>query len=139
LCRYSSIRSTHITEEIKKTISTKETEISKAVTSTDRQLAEVETSLGELQLGDAGQDQSQNAEDMTNTVKQIEEERSALESSRKLLEELLSKAKEEAIIRASSESQNRSMQMTFGTLGEGFQIGNNSGPISGINFGGKRA
>ena len=76
---------------------------------------------------------------MANVVKQIEEERSALESSRKLLEELLSKAKEDAILRASSESQNRSMQMTFGTLGEGLQIGNNSGPISGINFGGKRA
>lgn len=99
---------------------------------------EVETSLGELQLGDAGQDQSQNAEDMANMVKQIEEERSALESSRTLLEELLSKAKE-AILRVSSESQNHSMQMTFGTLGEGFQIGNNCGPISGINFGGKRA
>src|SRR5438045_721892 len=95
LCRCSSIRSTHITEEIRKTISTKETEISTAVTSTDRQLAEAETSLGELQLSDAGQEQNQNAEDMANAVKQIEAERSALDSSRKLLEELLSKAKEE--------------------------------------------
>jgi hypothetical protein len=134
LCRYSSIRSTHITEEIKKTISTKETEISKAVASTDRQLAEVEISLGELQLGDAGQEQNQNAEDMANTVKQIEAERSALDSSRKLLEELLSKAKEEAILRAASERQNRSTHMTFGNQGKGFQIGTNNAPISGFNF-----
>jgi hypothetical protein len=134
LCRYSSIRSTHITEEIKKTISTKETEISTAVTSTDRQLAEVETSLGELQLGDAGQEQNQNAEDMANTVKQIEAERSALDSSRKLLEELLSKAKEEAILRAASERQSRSTHMTFGNQGKGFQIGTNNAPISGFSF-----
>ena len=52
--------------------------------STDRQLAEAETSLGELQLSDAGQEQNQNAEDMANAVKQIEAERSALDSSRKL-------------------------------------------------------
>jgi methyl-accepting chemotaxis protein len=134
LCRYSSIRSTHITEEIKKTISTKETEISTAVTSTDRQLAEVETRLGELQLGDAAQEQNQNAEDMANTVKQIEAERSALDSSRKLLEELLSKAKEEAILRAASERQNRSTHMSFGNQGKGFQIGTNNAPISGFNF-----
>lgn len=134
MCRYSSIRSTHITEEIKKTISTKETEISTAVTSTDRQLAEVETSLGELQLGDAGQEQNQNAEDMANTVKQIEAERSALDSSRKLLEELLLKAKAETILRAASECQNRSTHMTFGNQGKGFQIGTNNAPISGFNF-----
>ena len=134
LCRYSSIRSTHITEEIKKTISTKETEISKAVTSTDRQLAEVETNIEELQLGDAGQEQNQNAEDMINTVKQIEAERSALNSSRKLLEELLSKAKEEAILRAASERENRSTHITFGNQGKGFQIGTNNAPISGFNF-----
>jgi DNA-binding transcriptional regulator GbsR (MarR family) len=94
----------------------------------------VETSLGEFHHGIAGQEQSQNAEDMADTVKQIEQERSALDSSRKLLEELLSKAKEEAIVRAVSESQNRSTHITFGNQGKGFQIGINNGPISGINF-----
>jgi hypothetical protein len=104
------------------------------VTSTDRQLAEVETSLGELQLSDAGQEQNQDAEDMAHTVKQIEAERSALDSSRKLLEELLSKAKEQAILRAASERRNRSTHITFGNQGKGFQIGTNNAPISGFNF-----
>lgn len=89
LYRYNSIRSTYVTEEIKKTVSTKQAEISTAISSTDRQLADVETSLGELHLGGASQDKIQNAEDMANTVKQIEEERRALDSTRKLLEELL--------------------------------------------------
>jgi hypothetical protein len=70
LCGYSSIRSTNITEGIKKTISTKEAEISKAISSTDRQLAEVETSLEELRLDGASEGQSQNVEDMANRVKQ---------------------------------------------------------------------
>jgi hypothetical protein len=110
-------------------------EISEAITSTDKQLAEVTNGLGELQPSGAGQGQSQNIEDMANTIKQIEEERSGLDSSRKLLDELLSKAKEEAISKAASEGQNRSTHVTFGNLGKGFQIGTSNAPIHGINFG----
>lgn len=133
-CRYSSIRSTNVTEDIKKAISTKEEEVSKAITSTNRQLAEVETSLRELHLRSASEEESRNAEDMTNTVEQIEEERNALNSSRKLLEELLSRTKEEAIVKAASEIQSRSMHMSFGNLGQGIQIGINHAPISGLHF-----
>jgi hypothetical protein len=71
---------------------------------------------------------------MTNTVEQIEEERDALISSRKLLEELLSRTKEEAIVKAASEIQSRSMHISFGNLGEGIQIGINHAPISGLHF-----
>lgn len=134
MCRYSSIRSTHISEEIKKTISTKEAEISRAITSTDAQLAEVKTSLGEIHLSGAGEEQSDDAEDMANTAKQIEAERSALCSSRHLLEELLSKAKVEALLKATSESQNCSTHITFGNQGKGFQIGTNNAAISGFHF-----
>jgi hypothetical protein len=134
LCRYSSIRSTNITEEIKKAISTKEAEISKAISSTDMQLADVETSLGEIHLGRTGEERGQNVEDTANTVKQIEEERGGLDSSRKLLEELLSRAKEAATLKEASEIQSRSTHITFGSLGKGFQIGTNNAAISGIHF-----
>jgi hypothetical protein len=36
--RYSSVRHTHITEEIKKTISAKQAEVQDAITTADRQL-----------------------------------------------------------------------------------------------------
>jgi hypothetical protein len=49
------------------------------------QLAGVETSLEELNLRGAGEEQSHDPEDMANTVKQIKEERGALSSSRQLL------------------------------------------------------
>jgi hypothetical protein len=98
------------------------------------QLAEVETSLGELHIGGTGEEWSQDAEDMTNTVNKIEEERSAINSSRKLLEELLSIAKEEAIFKAASENQSRSTHVTLGNQGKGFQIGTNNAAISGFHF-----
>jgi len=137
LHRYCSIRHTYITEEIKKTISTKEAEISKAITSTDAQLAEVESALGEIRLTDSANNQSQDKQDITNAVKQIEEERAALDCSRELLKELLSKAREDVIARAARESQDRSTRVTFGNKNSGFQAGIINGSISGISFGGK--
>jgi hypothetical protein len=139
LCRYSSIRHTHITEEIKKTILVKEAEITGAIAATDKQLTEVESTLGELRLIDASQEEAQNAEDKDKALKRIKEEQIALDSSRILLQELLSKAREEVVSRAASESQNRLTQVTFGNRNAGVQIGISNGPISGISFGGKGA
>jgi len=139
LCRYSSIRHTHITEEIKKTISVKEAEITGAIAATDKQLTEVESTLGELRLTDASQEGVQNVEDKEKALEQIKEEQIALDSSRILLQELLSKAREEVVSRAASESQNRLTQVTFGNRNAGVQIGISNGPISGISFGGKGA
>ena len=134
MCRYSSIRSANITEQIKKTISTKEAEISTAISSTDMQLAAVETGLEEVRLDDASEDRIQDPEDIANTVKQIEEERNALDLSRKLLEELLSRVSEEALFKAARETQSHSTHVAFGNLQKGFQIGTNNGPISGVQF-----
>jgi len=112
-------------------------EISKAITSTNTQLAEVESTLGEIRLTNSTHEQGQNEEDATNAVKQIEEERTALGCLRKLLEELLSKARQDVIARAASEGQKRSTEVTFGSNNSGFQAGIINGPIGGISFGGK--
>jgi hypothetical protein len=47
-----------LAEEIKKTISTTEAEISKAMSSSDRQRAEVKPSLEEVRLNDASEEPS---------------------------------------------------------------------------------
>jgi hypothetical protein len=134
MCRYNSIRSGNITEQIKTSISARETEISTAMSSTDMQLAAVETGLEQVRLDDGSADRIQDAEDATNTVKQIVEERNALASSRKLLEELLGRVSEDAIAKAASEMQTSSTQITFGNLERGFQIGTNNATISDIHF-----
>jgi hypothetical protein len=99
----------------------------------------VESTLGELRVTDAAQEGIQNAEDKDKALEQIKEEQIALDYSRKLLQELLSKAREEVISKAASESQNRSTQVTFGNQNAGLQIGISNGPISGLTFGGKGA
>ena len=134
MLRYSSIRTTGITKEIKEAILTKETETSKAVISTDKQLTEVENNLENLQLDNTQQNCNQNAESTDTAIQQVEQERSFLNLSRKLLEELLLKIRDEAGMRVTNEGQDHSTHTTFGNLGKGFQIVTNNGPISGFNF-----
>jgi hypothetical protein len=105
LHRYSSIRHTHITEEIRKTIVVREEEVSSAITLTDTQLDVVERNLGEIRLRETGRRQGQDEEDVRNAVQQMEEERAALDCLRKLLETLLPKAREDAVVEAASKSQ----------------------------------
>jgi len=134
---YSSIRHTHITEEIKETILTKQTEITSAIGTTDTQLVEAGKRLEELNAAGDNQVKADSTENRADVLKQIEEELKALSASRKLLGELLLKAQEDAVVKAAKESQTRSTTVTFGTQNSGFQIGMSYGPISGISFGGK--
>lgn len=136
-CRYSSLHHTQITEEVKKTISTKQAEISRAISATDRQVAEVESTLRELDLTAANPERVQNTEDKDNAIEQIEVERAGLDSSQKLLQQLLSMTAEEAITKAASKAQAGSTTVTFGNQNSGVQIGVSHAPISGIYFGGK--
>jgi hypothetical protein len=135
--RYSSIRHTHITEEIKKTISTKQTEIKSAITTADKQLIVLENRLKELNLSSDDQEAAGSTESKAEALQQLEEERKALSASRKVLDELLSKSKEEAVAKAAAENQSRSTTVIFGNQNSGFQAGSINGPVSGINFGGK--
>jgi hypothetical protein len=59
-----------------------------------------------------------------------------VETSQKLLKELLSKSQEEAIAKAAG-NQSGSIIVTFGAQNFGFQAGNINGGVSGITFGGK--
>jgi len=115
--RYSSVRTSHITEEIKKTISTKQAEVKDAITTADKQLGP--------------------KENKTEALRQLEEERKALDISRKLLDELLSKSQEEAVAKAAAYNQSSSNTVTFGDGNSGFQAGTINGGVSGITFGGK--
>jgi len=135
--RYSSIRHTHITEEIKKTISTKQTEIEGAITTADRQLIVLESRLEELNLSSDDQEATGSTESNAEALQQLEEEREALNASRKVLDELLSKSKEEAVAKAAAENQSHSTTATFGNQNSGFQAGSIYGSVSKISFGGK--
>lgn len=92
-CRHSSIRHSGITTEIRNQISTSEVQIAAAIKVSDGRMAEIEKRLTEVSLKDAGQESGE-ATDKSEAVKQIEEEGKALSQSRKILEALLAKTKE---------------------------------------------
>jgi hypothetical protein len=69
-------------------------------------------------------------------LRQLEEGRKAVNASRKLLEELLSKSQEEAVAKA-ARNQSHSTTVTFGNQNSGLQVGTINGGVSGIKFGGK--
>ncbi|KAL8629775.1 hypothetical protein Q9189_004509 [Teloschistes chrysophthalmus] len=141
-----SIRHTHITEEIKKTISAKQTEIESAIITADKQLIVLENNLEELSLSNSDEDPEEAAAESTQSntealQQQLEEERKALNASRKVLEELLSKSTEEAIAKAAAAKNpshySATTTTTFGNQNSGFQAGSIHGLVSGLSFGGK--
>jgi hypothetical protein len=135
--RHSSIRQNNSTEEIKKTISIRQTEITDAIGATDEQLAEVRKRLDDLNVVGDIQKEVESMDSKGDTQMQIEEEHKALNTSRKLLDELLLKAREDAVEEAAIKNHNGSTQVTFGSQNSGFQIGISYGSISGITFGTK--
>ena len=132
--RYSSVRHSHITEEIKKTISTKRTEVKGAITTADRQLVVLENKLEELNLSSDDEEAAGSREGKTEALRQLEEESKGVKASQKLLNELLSKSQEETVAKAAG-NQSGPTTVMFGAQNSGFQAGNINGGVSGITFG----
>jgi hypothetical protein len=126
-----------MTEEIKRTISAKQTEIRGAISAADEQLVSLSSRVEELNLKTDDQEQADGTESKTEALRQLEEERKALNASRTLLDELLSKSQEETVAKDAAKDRNGSTIVTFGSQNSGFQAGIINGPISGISFGGK--
>ncbi|ORY66126.1 uncharacterized protein BCR38DRAFT_429299 [Pseudomassariella vexata] len=134
---YSSVRHSHITEEILNTISMRRNEITRAVVAADDQMVALRNRREELNLDSVDREQAEGTESKAEALQQVEEQCEALNLSRKLLDELLTKSREEAIIKSSTESQSRSNTVTFGSQNSGFQSGIMYGSVSGISFAGK--
>lgn len=136
--RCSSIRGQRVTEELKAAITDKEKNITDSITNTDQQLATVDTHLQQLRsTEDRGQDTNGTVdEDEAGMRRVIGEEQAMLRVLLALLEGLKVKTQEEAK-RMTVEEQKQSTHITFGDNNSGFQLGANSGSISGFTFGGR--
>jgi hypothetical protein len=126
-----------MTEEIKKTISTNQNDVKGAITTADRQLVVLESKLEELNVSSDDDEAAEAKEGKAEALRQLEEERNAISVSRKLLDELLSKAQEEAVAQAAAGNKSGSTTVTFGADNRGFQAGTISGAVSGLTFGSK--
>jgi membrane-bound lytic murein transglycosylase B len=114
-------------------------EIKGAVTTTDKQLVVLESKLEELNLSSDDDEEAGPKEGKAEAMQQLEEERKALQVSRALLDELLSKAQEEAVAKAAAKSPDSSTTVTatFGNQNSDQQAGVINGGVHGAVFGGK--
>jgi hypothetical protein len=103
-------------------------------TTADKQLVVLESKLAGISLSDYDDDAAAPAEGKVEALRQLEEERKALDASRKLLDELLAKSQEEAIATAAG-NQSYSTMATFGNNNSGFQAGTSGGGVSVLTFG----
>jgi hypothetical protein len=76
----TSVRNTYITEEIKKTISTKQDEVKGAITTADKQLIVLENKVKEMNLSD-DEEVATPAEGKTEALRQLEEEFKGVKAS----------------------------------------------------------
>lgn len=113
-------------------------EVKSAATATNKQLVVLESRVEELNLSSDDEQEAGPKEGKSEVLQQLEEERKALEASRTLLDELLSKAQEEAVARAAAKSPDSSStvwNVTFGKQNSGQQLGVVNGGVHGTVFG----
>lgn len=95
---------------------TKETEIAGAVVARDKQMMDVENRLQEVSIADPTQEGDEAAEEKAKVFQQINEERAALNASRKVLEGLLSKTQERTGISITNVRMSRGGQVLSGLI-----------------------
>lgn len=136
------MRHSHITEDIRKTISEKQDEVQGVITATDKQLIVLDNKLKELSLSsDDDEDADEPDDDKAKALQQHEEERKAVAASRRLLDALLARAQEEAVAKAAAKDQASSTtvgNVTFGNQNSGLAAAVINGGVHGAVFGGRR-
>lgn len=104
------------------------------MTAANKQLVVLESKLEELNLSSDDEEAAAPKEGKIEALRQFEEERKAVHASQRLLDELLSKAQENAVAKAAAKNQGSSttvISVTFGNQNSGQQAGVING---GANF-----
>lgn len=73
-------------------------------------------------------------EDRSSSLRQIQDEETALDHMRKLLEELLLSTRE-TTLKATERTQEKTLSVTFGVNNKGFQAAIINGNVSNLSFG----
>lgn len=118
-------------------ITTRQTDIQGAISTTDNRVAALESRLGEVALDVDRQKQAEGTADEQDVARQLEDDRKELDAMRKLLGELMSKSQEDAVTQAAVANQDQSTTITFGNQNSGFQTSVINGSVSRISFGGR--
>jgi hypothetical protein len=134
-CSYSSLRNTAMTEEIKRELAARQADMTMIVETTDTRLASAGQSLAELRLTNAEEQSEQDEDDAVTALSAVEAELATLQGLQETMRELLSTLEAEKVEQAAVRPQPGSVHAVFGAYNSGFQLGSNSGPISGMTIG----
>jgi hypothetical protein len=118
-------------------MSMKYADVKSAITATDKQLAVLEHRMGEMNLSSDDEETAGSEGDKAKAMRQLEQEREAVSVSRRLLDELLSKAQEDAVARAAAKNQGSLNTVTFGHQKSGMQVHTFNGGVHGASLSGK--
>jgi len=123
--RYSSLRNTRLTDELRTSIAAQHNSIAAASGSTQTEVAVVQQTLSEVRSSPLEALAADEDGELDKTVRGLTEVMDALELSRSLLQELWSKTAAAETAKAIADSG--STNITFGTNYKGMQMGNNYG------------
>ena len=124
-------------------ISSRQAEVESAIAVADRQLILWEDKMKDMNPSDDDEEAATVEEGKDKALRQLQEQGEALTASRKLLDELLAQAQEEAVAKAAAGYQSGSTvslsgNVTFGAGNRGMQTGHIAGGnFSGMRFGGQ--
>jgi hypothetical protein len=132
-CRHNSIRNQNVTEELRDAIKDRNQEIGSSMTTTNQQLKTLENTFERFGIMEPDDNDIFTDRDEASMRQTIKEEHVLLQALVKLLEELKQKNEDEA--KKMARGQERLVRVIFGDNNAGFQLGTNTGKISGFTFG----
>lgn len=121
-------------EAIKEELSARQAKMTAVVRTSDTRLALAEQSLLELRRTDVHEQSEQDEEDVETASLAIETEIETLQSAQEAMRELISIMQAEKVEQALARSQSGCVNVSFGDDNRGFQVGSNTGHISGVSW-----
>ncbi|KAI1302223.1 hypothetical protein F5Y03DRAFT_212701 [Xylaria venustula] len=131
---HSSVHHAEVSKDIKAAILKQAAEINNSIATTDQQLATVNSKLERIDHNSEAPGTADGACDEGVPRGVLEEDRVSLQMLQKLLETLKSSNEKERE-HINQQERNQNTTVTFGSSNSGFQLGANSGSISGFSFG----
>ncbi|CZT24134.1 uncharacterized protein RCC_09851 [Ramularia collo-cygni] len=131
---YSSLRTGHMTEELKNTIATSRTDLDVVARRSDGEIAQVSQSLTELTVTDTSLASDDEEDDRISAEAQLSEQKVALEVCQALFARLQSMLQDEKIEKLGARAEGTT-NVSFASITGGFGIGVSHAPISNVTFG----
>lgn len=133
-CSYTTLNTNRPPEAITAELAAEQTQLARIAEQQDNEVAAAEQALAELRIAESEHQSEQDEEDLDAASVAVEEEAASAQSCQDIMRELLSLMQTEKVQQAMSSKQAQSIKVTFGDNNSGFQMGTNSGTISGISF-----